>query len=96
MAGGFLTLDVADVVMVTYSATERTEEAVIRRAAEMGKGVLIKKGLGSGTLAGTSAAPALEESFRPIFALPGVSSLIIGTINPAHLRDNAHAVAALG
>jgi aryl-alcohol dehydrogenase-like predicted oxidoreductase len=92
VAGGMLALDVADVVMVTYSATERAEEAVIRRAAELGKGVLIKKGLGSGHLAGTGNPISLEENFRPIFALPGVSSLIIGTLNRAHLRENAAAV----
>ena len=90
--GGLLAADASDVVMVTYSADYTKEERVVRRAAELGKGVLIKKGLGSGSLAGGSAARSLEENFRPIFTLAGVSSLIIGTINREHLRDNARAV----
>ena len=88
---GMLALDVADVVMVTYSADYTKEEAVIRRAAEVGKGVLIKKGLGSGSLAGGGAPRSLEESMRPIFALGGISSLMVGTINRDHLRENVEA-----
>jgi len=87
--GGMLALDAADVAMVTYSADYTAEEPVIRRAAELGKGILIKKGLGSGSL---GARPP-EENFRPIFQLAGVSSLIIGTINPEHLRGNVQAIA---
>ena len=30
----------------------------------------------------------IERSFAHVFAQPGVSSMIVGTINPAHLRDN--------
>lgn len=93
VAGGLLTLAQADVVMATHSADYTDEEPVIRRAAELGKGVLIKKGLGSGSLATGTAPRTLEDNFRPIFALPGVSSLIIGTLNPKHLRENAAAVA---
>lgn len=92
--GGLLTLEAADVVMVSFSADYRDEEAVVRRAAELGKGVLIKKGLGSGSLAHGSARPP-EENFRPIFAEPGVSSLIVGTINRAHLAENARAAASV-
>jgi aryl-alcohol dehydrogenase-like predicted oxidoreductase len=95
VAGGLLALDSADVVMVTYSADATQEESVIRRAAELGKGVLIKKGLGSGSLATGAVPRTVEENFRPIFSLDGVSSLIIGTINRAHLRENARAAAAL-
>jgi aryl-alcohol dehydrogenase-like predicted oxidoreductase len=91
--GGMLALDSADVVMVTYSADEKRDEPVIHRAAELGKGVLIKKGLGSGSLAG-AAARSLNEMLRPIFALPGVSSLIVGTINRDHLRENVQAAIA--
>jgi hypothetical protein len=31
----------------------------------------------------------VRDYFRPIFSAPGVSSLIIGTINHEHLRENA-------
>lgn len=93
IAGGNLTLDRADVVMATYAADYTAEEPVIRRAAKLGKGVFIKKGLGSGQLAG--AARSLEDNFRPIFTLPGVSSLIVGTINRGHLRENVRAICAV-
>jgi aryl-alcohol dehydrogenase-like predicted oxidoreductase len=93
--GGILALDVADVVMVTYSADYTQEESVIRHAAELGKGVLIKKGLGSGSLARSAVPRTLEENFRRIFTLRGVSSLIIGTINRDHLRENVRTIAAL-
>jgi aryl-alcohol dehydrogenase-like predicted oxidoreductase len=86
--GGIFAAEHSDVVMVSYSADYRDEEPVIRRAAQLGKGVLIKKGFGSGALA---TSRSLEENLRPIARLPGVSSLIIGTINRNHLRDNVQA-----
>jgi len=91
LEGGLLALEEVDVVMVTYSADCTAEEPVIRRADELGKGVLIKKGLGSGSLAKNSAPQMIKENLAPIFALEGVSSLIIGTINREHLRENAQA-----
>lgn len=93
--GGMFALEVSDVVMVSYSAGYTGEEDVIRRAAELGKGVLIKKGLGSGNLANGTEQRSLEENLRPIFALEGVSSLIVGTINPRHLQENVAAVASV-
>ena len=94
--GGALALERgADVLMVTYAADDTGMEPFIRRAASLGKGVVIKKGLGSGSLASGGATRSLEENFRPIFAVPGVSSLIIGTINRKHLRENVDAVAAV-
>ena len=94
--GGALALERgADVLMVTYAADDTSMEPFIRHAAALGKGIVIKKGLGSGSLASGAAPRSVEENFRPIFAVPGVSSLIIGTINPKHLRENVEAVAAV-
>ncbi len=87
-AGGTLALELADALMVTYAADDTSLEPLIRRAAERGKAILIKKGLGSGKLTEGSAPRTLEESFRCIFAAPGVTGLIVGTINREHLRDN--------
>jgi aryl-alcohol dehydrogenase-like predicted oxidoreductase len=89
VAGGIFAAEHSDVVMVSYAADYRDEEPVIRRAAELGKGILIKKGLGSGSLA---ASRSLEENLRPIVDLRGVSSLIVGTVNPDHLRENVTAL----
>lgn len=91
--GGMLALDVADVVMVTYSAEDKAAAPVIIRAAKLNKGVLIKKGFGSGNL--PVSEQSLEETVRPIFALGGISSLVVGTLNPRHLLANAAAVAAV-
>lgn len=74
----------ADVLMVPYNADDRAHEAVISRAAASGVGVLIKKGLGSGHLPPT-------ESIGLCLGVPGVSSLVVGTVNPAHLADNCRA-----
>ena len=92
--GGALALKSADVLMITYAADDTGMEPLIRRAAESGKAILIKKGLGSGSLAGGGAPRTLEENFRPIFAVPGVTSLIVGTINRDHLRENVRAATA--
>lgn len=91
IGGGIYAAEHSDVVMVSYSADYRDEEPVVRRAAELNKGVLIKKGLGSGALAATRS---LDENLRPVFALNGVSSLIVGTINRDHLRENVRAAAS--
>jgi aryl-alcohol dehydrogenase-like predicted oxidoreductase len=91
--GGIFAAENSDVVMVSYSADYRDEESVIRRAAELGKGVLIKKGLGSGALA---ASRSLDKNFRSILTLNGVSSLVAGTISRDHLRENVSAAIAAG
>lgn len=85
--GGMFALKVVDVVMVAHSVDHKNEASIIRRAEGLGKGVLIKKGLDSGNLSGGS----LHDKLRPIFTLTGVSSLIVGTINRNHLRENVHA-----
>lgn len=94
--GGTLALERgADVLMVTYAADDTGMESFIRHAAQLGKGIVIKKGLGSGQLAGAGTPRSLEENFRLIFTVPSVTSLIIGTINREHLRENVRAVATV-
>lgn len=88
--GGIFAVEHTDVVMVAYSAGYAEEKSVVERAAALNKGVLIKKGLGSGNL---DASSSIDEALHPVLTEPGVSSLIIGTINREHLREN---VAAAG
>jgi aryl-alcohol dehydrogenase-like predicted oxidoreductase len=85
VAGGLRTVAELDVVMATSNLDYDDERPVIEAAAARHKGVLIKKGLMSGHVHG---ADGVERSFRHVFAQPGVSSMIVGTINPDHLRDN--------
>lgn len=82
VAGGIWCVENMDVVMATYNTSYTDELPVLQRAAELNKGVLIKKGLQSGH------AHSVEEALRFVFAQPAVHSVIVGTINPAHLRDN--------
>lgn len=84
--GGLKTVAEMDLVMATCNPAYREEIPVLEAAAIHNKGVLIKKGLQSGH------AASIEESLAFIFSQPAVSSLIVGTINPDHLRQNVAAL----
>lgn len=92
VGGGLRAVECCDVVMVTYNLSERAEWPVIRAARAAGKGVLVKKGLRSGHLDRAMGIDPVRASMALIFAEPGVSSVVVGTLNPAHLRANAAAV----
>ena len=81
-----------DIVMATCNLSYNDELPVLQAAEKAGKGVLIKKGLQSGHVGGDNA---VRESMKFVFSQPGVTSMIVGTINPAHLRSNAEAVLAV-
>ena len=92
--GGRMAVESTDAVMVTYNPSCTDDSLVIDYAAELNKGVLVKKVFNSGhdcVDAKTNAANNLG------FALgyKGVSSVIVGTINSAHLESNAAAVEKL-
>jgi aryl-alcohol dehydrogenase-like predicted oxidoreductase len=86
--GGLLALQQGDCAMVTYNLAEQAEKPVLDYAASHGKAILIKKALASGHACLAPGADPLRASFELIFAHPGTSSAIIGTINPAHLAQN--------
>lgn len=107
--GGLRAAAVSDVVMVTWNLADDQDVPVIDFCAKQGTGVLIKKALASGHLAGRVRPPHAEsparddtapvhddtdsrvkQAFSMIFAHPGVSSAIVGTINPRHLLENIH------
>lgn len=95
--GGKLAVQESDVVMVTYNTGATADAEVIDLALAQGKGVLIKKALNSGhALAANAAASAnpVQANMNFIFARPGVSAVIVGTINPVHLRENVRAAIA--
>lgn len=95
-AGNLAALKEGDGVMLTYNVNERQEEPVIQQAARWGKAVLIKKALSSGHLCRNAEPNPIQRSFAQIFQQPGISSAIVGTINPQHLRANvAQALAVL-
>lgn len=80
LAGGQLALDACDVIMAALSERNRVESGLVRDAGDRGRGVLIKRALDSG-----NAAP---ETLRYVADLPGVTSIVVGTIDPRHLEAN--------
>lgn len=87
IAGGLLTIDHADVAMIAYNPAYPDEREVIAYAQQHQKAVFIKKALASGHLEKLAAVNPIHEAMKFIFAEPGVTSVIIGTLNPAHLRE---------
>ncbi len=87
--GALAALPHCDVLMLTLNPAEPKMLPVVRAAHEAGVGVLIKKGLQSGHL--PAVADPVAACLRFLFAEPGVSALVVGTINPAHLRENVAA-----
>lgn len=83
--GGRRALDLGcDVIMATLNPDYTAELELIAEAGRRGRGVLIKKALASG-----HAGP---ESLAFAASRPGVSSVVVGTIDPDHLAANAAAV----
>jgi aryl-alcohol dehydrogenase-like predicted oxidoreductase len=93
LRGAQLAIDRCDVVMLTLNPQERNDEPAIESASKKSVGVLIKKALQSGHAVQESggAMDPVERSLRFVFAHAGVSSVVVGTIDPDHL---AHDVAA--
>ncbi len=87
VSGALNALEVCDVLMVTYNQTAREDEVVIESAAQKGRGILVKKAFNSGH-AVISGTDSVASSLRFSLNKPGVSSVIVGTINPKHLEDN--------
>ena len=85
VVGGMLAAEQSDVVMVTHNLSYQGEVEVIEHAQTLGKGVLIKKALGSGHL--TLDKP-IRSIFDCIYKHAGVSSVVLGSINPSHIQDN--------
>ena len=89
--GGKRTLALSDIAMVTYNSSHTEESPVIDLARRTGKAIIIKKALNSGHIAHEPGGNELALEF--VLSKAGVSSVIVGTINPFHLRSNAHAAA---
>ncbi len=82
VAGGKLAVDKSDVVMVTYNLQHTEDGAVIDYAQQKNKGVLIKKAFASGHIPQQGNPLAFIQQYQTI------SSVIVGTINTHHLKQN--------
>lgn len=79
--GALAAVEMLDVVMVTLNPSATDDLPAIARAKELGKGVLVKKALAQGH-------GASGEALRFAVATSGVSSVVVGTVSPEHLREN--------
>ncbi len=89
--GGLAVARQADVVMLTYNPGHRVEEPVLEECERCKTGALIKKALASGHLASEPAKTGVDRvqaSLDLIFAHPGTTAAIIGTISESHLESN--------
>jgi aryl-alcohol dehydrogenase-like predicted oxidoreductase len=88
VAGGRRALQLGcDVIMATLNLEQQDEAPLIAEAAEAGCGVLVKKAMASGH--------AGIDSLRFVAAHPGVTSIVVGTIDLDHLRADARALETL-
>ena len=86
--GGKQTIEQADLAMVTYNPMQQHEKPVLDCAHDLRKGVFIKKAFLSGDLKNMVGKNPIQRCMEFVYAHPAVSSIIIGTINPRHLRQN--------
>jgi aryl-alcohol dehydrogenase-like predicted oxidoreductase len=61
---------------------------VLDLAKQQQKGIFIKKALASGHLPTMPGINPIKTNFQFIYQQPAVSSIIVGTITPKHLRQN--------
>lgn len=85
--GGLWSAEHLDATMITLNARELSERVVAERAAEVGTAVLVKKALASGH---DTSSPV--DQLRAVLGTKGVTSVVVGTISPDHLRENAKAM----
>lgn len=82
--GGQVALDQgADCLMITFNPNQQNEAPLVNIAERYGAGILVKKALGSGQI-----TRDIDIVFRDLFAHKNITSAIIGTKNPLHLRQN--------
>jgi aryl-alcohol dehydrogenase-like predicted oxidoreductase len=79
--GSLAAIPWADVLMVEYHLADRSQESALEAAAAAGLGIVVKKGLSAGHLSAAEAIPF-------VLANRAVSSLIVGSLNAEHLREN--------
>jgi aryl-alcohol dehydrogenase-like predicted oxidoreductase len=90
VAGGLQAVDACDAVMTTLNVDDQAALGVVERAHARGCGVLVKKALASGAVARDPARRRASLEF--VATTPGVSSIVVGTTDMIHLRENVAAL----
>lgn len=86
--GGEFALQYGDLIMLPFNPEYQEHLPLIQKAKELKKGVFIKKGLLSGHIDEIKPEESLLKCFKEAYQYDSVSSLIAGTINPLHLKQN--------
>ena len=79
--GARAALQWADVLMVEHNLRDQSHGSVIAEAAEVGVGIVVKKGLASGALDPAEAIPF-------VLGTVGVASVVIGGLDVDHIQTN--------
>ncbi|MBS0189358.1 MAG: aldo/keto reductase [Planctomycetes bacterium] len=90
--GARLACEWADVLMLELGPDASVIEAA-SHAAGLGLGILAKKALASGHLHTLGPTP-IRTAMRRTLSHPGVASVVVGTTNIEHLRENCEAATA--
>lgn len=85
VAGSLLAIDQVDAFMVTLNRQDSSQLELLKIAKDKDKGILIKKAFASGHATN-------NDALNYVVNYPGVTSAIVGTINPDHLRSNVSAL----
>lgn len=93
LTGGLRAAECCDLLMVTWNLADESQLPVIDRCHQLGTGVLIKKALASGHAA--IGGDLVRAAFAHLLGHPGVASLVVGTIDPEHLRANVAVACAV-
>ena len=88
-------MEQADVAMVTHNLSYHDELPVIEAAATLHKGILIKKAFASGHVVHNVSEDLVTESFKEIFSHPGVTAIVMGSINSKHIKENVEKLNAV-
>lgn len=79
-----------DAVMAPYGIGNESLGEALSRAAGGGVGIIAIKALGAGHAA--TGPDAVRRAVRFVLSAPFVDALVVGTLNPVHLRDIVAAV----
>jgi aryl-alcohol dehydrogenase-like predicted oxidoreductase len=89
VAGGLYAVKHCDLVMVSFNQVYQAELEVIKQAMAANKGVLVIKALLQGHLDKVAEIDPLTACFAAVYAVCPSAIVVVGTVNPVHLRTNA-------
>lgn len=90
--GGTHALQHLDGIMMAASLQHDAETALFDIAANLGKGIILKKIYDSGwALNADNKAQVMQQTLAYLFNQSAVATAVVGTLNPKHLQQNIDA-----